>query len=132
MSGVRRHVETMYGLLLEWLDCEGVYSSLLNMLNHASSFTSARLAGASENDRPCDSGVASVDVFVDYVFEGELWDDDMVWGELSEIWEVGGVDGARRLVKCYEELVRFKRALKNGIKVRIVEGVAGDDRGSRR
>jgi hypothetical protein len=53
------------------------------MLNHASSFISAKLARAPENDRPCDSGVVSVDVFVDYVFEGELWDDDMIWGELA-------------------------------------------------
>ncbi len=126
MSGVRRHVETMYGLLLEWLDGEGVYSSLPSMLNHASSFISAGLARAPESDRPCDNGVVSVDVFVDYVFKGELWDDSMIWGELSEIWEVGGVGDARRLVKCYEELVRFKRALENGIKVRIAEGVAGD------
>lgn len=132
MSGVRRHVETMYGLLLEWLDGEGVYSSPFNMLNHASNFISAKLARAPENGRPCDSGAVNTDVFVDYVFEGELWGDDMIWGELSEIWEVGGVDDARRLVKCYEELVRFKRALKNGIEVRIVEGVAGGDRGSRR
>ena len=122
MSRVHRHIEVMYDLLLRWLDDEKAsYEGELNMMNHASDFILAELAKAPQHDRPCDNGVISVEVFIGYVFEGDPWDDDLIWGELDERWQVEGVEDAKRLVKCYEELVKFKKILKNNIKVKIVE-----------
>ncbi len=121
MSRVHRYIEVMYDLLLRWLDDEKTYEGELNMINHASNFILAGLARAPQDVRPCDNGFISVEVFVDYVFMGDLWPDDIIWSELDEKWPVEGVEDARKLVKCYEELVKFKRALKNNIKVKIVE-----------
>jgi hypothetical protein len=123
VSRVHKYIEVMYDLLLRWHDEKASYEGELNMINHASDFILAELAKAPQDDRPCDNGFISVEVFVGYVFEGDLWDDDIIWGELDERWQVEGVEDARKLVKCYEELVKFKRALKNNIKVRIVEGM---------
>jgi hypothetical protein len=124
VSRVHRYIEVMYDLLLRWLDDEKAsYEGELNMLNSASDFILAGLARAPQDARPCDNGFISVEVFVDYVFEDDLWPDDIIWGELDEKWQVGSVEDAKKLVKCYEELVKFKKALKNNIKVKIVEGV---------
>jgi hypothetical protein len=113
----------MYDLLLRWLDDERAsYEGELNMMNRASDFILAGLARAPQDARPCDNGLISVEVFVEYVFMDDLWPDDLIWGELDERWEVRSVEDARKLVKCFEELVRFKEALKNNIKVKIVEG----------
>jgi hypothetical protein len=122
VSRVRRYIEVMYDLLLRWLDDEKAsYEGELNMMNRASDFILAELVRAPQDARPCDNGFISVEVFVGYIFEGDLWDNDIIWGELDERWQVEGVEDAKKLVKCYEELVKFKKALKNNIKVKIVE-----------
>jgi len=122
VSRVHRHIEVMYDLLLRWLgDEKASYEGELNMMNHASDFILAKLAKIPQDARPCDNGVISVEVFVEYMFMDDLWPDDLIWGELDERWQVESVEDVKKLVKCYEELVKFKRALKNSIKVKIVE-----------
>jgi hypothetical protein len=124
VSRVHRYIEVMYEALLEWLEEENVswYDYPDDMVDAAKDYIYERVLEAPFEDTPCDNGRLSTVMFADYIFEGELWGDDHIWGELTDEVVFETADDAWKAVLCHEELVKFKKALKNNIKVKIVEG----------
>jgi hypothetical protein len=125
VSRVHRYIEVMYEALLEWLEEENWYDDPNDIVDVAKDYVYERVLEAPFEDTPCDNGRLSTVMFVDYIFEGELWGDDYIWGELTDEVVFETVDDAWKAVLCHDELVEFKKVM-NKIKVKIVEGVVGD------
>jgi hypothetical protein len=64
--------------------------------------------------------VLSTAMFTDYVFKGVLWSDsDIADNLLGWVFEPEDLEGCRRVVSCYDELLEFRDALKS-IKVKTL------------
>jgi hypothetical protein len=110
----------MIDKLLEWLGREVVYESLESMKEDVEDYIVKELLKAPE-DIICDYGTISAKVFVDYVFDGKLWDAYEIGNEfLLEHVDPEDILGAGRKVSCLNELMRFKDALKSLIRVEVL------------
>jgi hypothetical protein len=127
---VRGYVEFMYDKLLEWLeDEELVYDDVEEMVDHAYDFIYEKSLEAPEPDIPCDGGTLSIAMFLDYVFKGKLWSDsDIADDLLGWVFEPEDLQDCIEVVNCFDELTRFRNALKRSIKVKIkVGGVESEE-----
>jgi hypothetical protein len=122
-KAIRGYIDFMFDKLLEWLeDEESIYDEPEEMLEDVDEYIHEKLIDAPEHLTPCDNGALSVPMFVDYVFEDELWSDSYIADNLlGWVFEPEDMRDCIKVVSCYEELLEFRDALKS-IKVKIVEG----------
>ena len=115
-------VEFMFNKLVEWLHQQRVYDSLESMKEDAEDYIVDELLKAPE-DIICDYGTISAKVFVDYVFDGKLWDAYEIGNEfLLRCVDSEDILGAsNKKVSCLNSLFRFSDTLKSSIKVSIAQ-----------
>jgi hypothetical protein len=127
---IREYINLMFDALEEWLEDEVWYDEPEEMLEDAEEHIYEKLWYAPEDKTPCDNGVLSTRMFVNYVLDGELLDVDDIEGYILEwIYDPEyilprDINDIIEAVNCYEELLAFRRALKS-IKVKVVEGGGG-------
>jgi hypothetical protein len=124
---VRGYVEFMYEKLLEWLEDDDVwYEDLDDMVEHAEEYIHEKIAVSDDLYTPCDNGAISVAMFVDYIFNNRLLTDDEIANDLlGWVFEPEDMKDCIRVVSCYEELLKFRDALKS-IKVKVREVETGE------
>ena len=122
-----KYIEFMFEKLLEWLDDDEVwYEDFDEMLEDAEDYIYEKLWHAPEDLTPCDGGSPSVGIFVDYIFNSKLWSDsDIADTLLGWRFEPEDIEEMRYVVSCYEELLKFRDALKS-IKVKVREVETGE------
>ena len=121
-------MEFMFDKLLKWLEDDEVwYDDLDDMMEDAVEYIYEELLEAPEHLTPCDGGVLSTAMFVDYVFKGVLWSDsDIADDLLGWVFEPDDLKDLMDVVACYEELTKFRNTLKS-IKVKMVRGVEAEE-----
>jgi hypothetical protein len=117
-----RAVEFMFSKLLEWLQLERVYDSFEGMKEDAEDYLVDELLKVPETI-VCDYGTVSARVFVDYVFEGKIWDAYDIGNEfLLKFVDPEDILGdSNKKVACLNSLFKFSETLKSSINVSIVQ-----------
>jgi hypothetical protein len=122
MGRSERAVEFMFSKLLEWLQLERVYDSMESMKEDAEDYLVDELLKVPKTI-VCDYGTVSVRVFVDYVFEGKIWDAYNIGNEflLRYVDPEDILGDSNKKVACLNSLFKFSETLKSSINVSIVQ-----------
>jgi hypothetical protein len=117
---INDYIGFMYDKLLEWLEDGAFYDNLDGMIKDVEEYIYEELIEAPYHVTPCDNGVLSTAMFIDYVFNGVLWSDNDIADDLNGwVFEPEDLLDNMRVVACYEELIKLRDKLKSSIKVKI-------------